>query len=52
MVNEEAQALGLQPKDLAVRKGGKKFKKAQDAAMIALREKRDAKLKKAAQARQ
>ena len=52
IVNEEAKAIGLKPHDLATREGGEKFKKAQDAALIALKEKRDAKLKKSAEVRQ
>lgn len=52
IVNEEAEAIGLKPQDLVAREGREKLKKAQDAALIALKEKRDAKLKKSAEVRQ
>ena len=48
VVNEEATAIGLKPQDLAHREGGEKFKQAQDASLIALNEKREAKLKRLA----
>ena len=52
VVNEEATSIGLKPQDLAHREGGEKFKQAQDAALMALKEKRDARLKKVVAVRQ